>query len=120
MPERLDLIDLPKLRTRCLDDDAFVRQMLSIFIEAAPQTLARLRDAVIAANAADVRRHAHTLKGSAANLSAEALRGAAAELESTAETATPEALRTAAARLQTLMDQSIAEAQRLRAGMKPA
>ena len=74
-------IDQADLLQRCMNDPAFVRQMLTIFREYAPKTLGQLRQTVDAADWPAARRHAHTLKGSAANVSAAPLRAVAMQME---------------------------------------
>jgi HPt (histidine-containing phosphotransfer) domain-containing protein len=103
-------IDLQKLRTRCLDDDEFVGQMLKIFSEVAPRTFESLRDAVSSGDLPAARRHAHTLKGSAANLSAELLRIAAAEAETQADHQDTAGLAASVGRIGMLLERTIAEA----------
>jgi len=80
-------IDWPDFEARCLHDAEFIREMLEIFVKIAPQTLVTLQAAVAAGDWPTARRHAHTLKGSAANLSAHALRDHAADAEFAADNA---------------------------------
>ncbi|HEX8339818.1 MAG TPA: Hpt domain-containing protein [Tepidisphaeraceae bacterium] len=85
------------MRARCLDDREFTRQMLAVFREFAPQTLLQLRQSTETMALADARRHAHMLKGSAANLAAADLQSAAAAAEDAAAAGDAPALRTAVA-----------------------
>jgi len=78
-------IDREKLLARCLDDVEFTRQMLQIFQDQSPATLTRLCESVNAGAWEDAKRHAHTLKGTAGNLSAAALQAAAARVEKLVE-----------------------------------
>ena len=77
-------IDRQQLLGRCLNDPAFMRQMLDVFSNFVPQTVANLRAALDAGDVEATRRFAHTLKGSAANVSAEALRQIAFAAEQSA------------------------------------
>lgn len=72
-----DPIDWPQLKKRCLNDDAFVREMVAIFSKHAPILVAGLKTAVAAGDTPAAKKQAHTLKGSAANLAAESLRASA-------------------------------------------
>lgn len=81
MPSPLALINREELFQRCLEDAAFMHQMLSVFRESAPALAQDLHRAVASENWLDARRHAHTLKGSAANLAIETLRGLALRAE---------------------------------------
>lgn len=74
-------IDRNTLVARCLDDPDFVRQLLGLFTSTAPTQMLKLRSALSGEDVREAIRIAHTLKGSAANLSAEGLRQAAAEVE---------------------------------------
>jgi len=75
------IVDRTDLLQRCMNDQAFVTQMLEVFREYAPKTLKLLHDAATAGDWTAARRHAHTLKGSAANISAGALKTRAQETE---------------------------------------
>ncbi|MBC7783269.1 MAG: Hpt domain-containing protein [Burkholderiales bacterium] len=55
--------------------------MLSAFIEIAPTTMHALREAIATGQTSDAQRHAHTLKGSAANLAMPTLEKLAREME---------------------------------------
>lgn len=79
------MIDRDQLLSRCLNDVQFTLQMLAVFCEAAPRTARQLETAITEGALTDAKRHAHTLKGSAANLAIEDLRLQAARLEMLAE-----------------------------------
>jgi HPt (histidine-containing phosphotransfer) domain-containing protein len=84
--------------------------MLTLFVEVAPRTFEAFDTAVKAADLSTARRHAHTLKGSAANLSAELLRVAAAEAESHADQKDIPGLVASVGRIRMLLERTVAEA----------
>lgn len=67
MSEPVDIANLQMLKEVIGDD---LKDILSSFIQIAPDTLENIRQAVASENADDLRLHAHTLKGSAANIGA--------------------------------------------------
>jgi HPt (histidine-containing phosphotransfer) domain-containing protein len=74
-------VDEAEARARLgLSEEAF-RRILARFTEALPATLAALRDAVAAGDREAAVRHAHSIAGSAGNVGAAALHGAAKGLE---------------------------------------
>ena len=77
-------IDWPLLKKRCLNDDAFVRELVGVFQTHGTGLLNQLRSAASAGTLPVAQKHAHTLKGSAANLAAEPLRAAALAAENAA------------------------------------
>jgi len=79
-------IDWPQLKKRCLDDDTFVRELVAVFQRHGRGPLDQLRVAAAAGVLPAAQKHAHTLKGSAANLAAEPLRAAALAAENAART----------------------------------
>lgn len=69
---------------RALDtdgDNAFLREIVGIFLQDTPQRLTELRTSLAAGDATKFARAAHSLKGSASNLGAVRLSAAAAQLE---------------------------------------
>jgi signal transduction histidine kinase/DNA-binding response OmpR family regulator len=74
-------LDYEVFRHRCLDKDEVAHRILRRFQETAEGTLQQLEQALNANQTEDACRHAHSLKGAAANLSAEPLRKKAAEME---------------------------------------
>jgi signal transduction histidine kinase/DNA-binding response OmpR family regulator/HPt (histidine-containing phosphotransfer) domain-containing protein len=83
-PAGVDLpgIDVPGTLARLGIERATLERMLLKFADGQRQTLAALRDAVLAGDAAAAARHAHAIAGAAGNLGADALLGAAKEMES--------------------------------------
>jgi HPt (histidine-containing phosphotransfer) domain-containing protein len=63
------------------DNDAFIREVLGIFLEDTPQRIAELDTSLAAGDAPKFSRAAHSIKGSSANLGAASLRGMAEQLE---------------------------------------
>lgn len=73
--------DLGSLSARCLGNLDFAISLLDRFAAGAETSIERLRTAAERGDLPDLAREAHSLKGSAANLSADSLRDAAASLE---------------------------------------
>ena len=74
-------LDYETFRHRCMDNDEVARRILRRFLETIEGTLDQLEQALTANQTDTARRHAHSLKGAAANLSAEPVRRKAAEME---------------------------------------
>lgn len=72
------------MRRRLGADDELIADLLTLFLEDYPATMATLEEAVRARNADATRRGAHALKGSASNMSAHTVVAAAAALETAA------------------------------------
>ncbi|MCP5104335.1 MAG: Hpt domain-containing protein [bacterium] len=79
------VFDRTALFNRLGEDDGFVREVIEGFLEDIPTRFAVLEEAFEQGDAVLVRRHAHTIKGAAANISAYALREAAGAVESAVE-----------------------------------
>ena len=73
--------DEGSLRQRLGGDDELMTDVIRVFLEDLPMRLAEIRDAVNRRNADALRTAAHTLKGSAGNLSADGVFEAARVLE---------------------------------------
>jgi len=78
------VFDGESLLQRLMGDRELAEIVLNVFLGDAPLVLRRLCDALSESNAAGARLHAHTLKGSAATVSAEALRAVALAMETAA------------------------------------
>jgi len=63
------------------DNDEFLREIATIFLEGTPERIAELEDCLPAQDIERFTRAAHSIKGSSANLGALALRAAAEKLE---------------------------------------
>lgn len=75
------IIDWPNLKARLMDDMDFCREVLESFIEDASLRIERCGEALHAGRWEQAQREAHTVKGAAANVSAEVCRATALELE---------------------------------------
>jgi CheY-like chemotaxis protein/HPt (histidine-containing phosphotransfer) domain-containing protein len=80
------VLDLRQLTERCLGDDAFVEQILRLFVTKARDSVARIEASIESGEAERIASSAHELKGSAGNVAAMRLGTAVAELESAART----------------------------------
>ncbi|HVS50930.1 MAG TPA: Hpt domain-containing protein [Opitutaceae bacterium] len=65
------------------DDDAFLREIVGIFLEDTPQRVAELEESLAAGDVPKFTRAAHSIKGSSSNLGAMRLRAIAEKLEHT-------------------------------------
>lgn len=63
------------------DDDAFLREIVSIYLEDTPKRIAELDQSLGAADRPKFTRAAHSIKGSSANVGAMAVRAVAETLE---------------------------------------
>lgn len=101
----------PELLSRTMDDPRFAAKMIAVFRTETVDQVAALRRGAVEGDRAGVRNWAHTLRGSAANMSGEALAHAAEALENAAPSASTqeleallEAIETQVARLFTAME----------------
>ncbi len=86
-PKDLDGQDLPwkaypvldrrELMERLEEDEELIQSVLELFLHSVPEVIAKLAEAVEAENFDEIRFHAHTIKGMAANISARRIREAA-------------------------------------------
>jgi HPt (histidine-containing phosphotransfer) domain-containing protein len=74
-------IDVVSLLDRCMSDSAFAVEMLGLFAGQTPTLLAEVEAALAAGDTVKTAKAAHAIKGSAANMSAEAVRAAALRVE---------------------------------------
>lgn len=81
---RIEVFHREQLLERCGEDAERARDMVTGFLNTAPQALARLAQAVAAGDAVGARREAQWLKGSAQRLGAEGLAWVSLGLEETA------------------------------------
>ena len=72
------------LLARLMGDQGLAGKLIAIFLEDAPQRLLALKDRLAARDACGARLQAHTLKGAAATVSAEALRSVCSEVQEAA------------------------------------
>ncbi len=80
-------IEFESLLARCMGDKDFTREMLGLFRTQFSQNLAALEVGIAAGDTEAVRKSAHAMKGSAANLSAAPLSKLCAAVESEAKSA---------------------------------
>lgn len=74
-------IDLASLLQRCMNDPSFVCMLLGKVGPQFQQLMRQLDEAVAAKNFEQIARLAHSVKGTSANLSAEAVRACSEQLE---------------------------------------
>jgi signal transduction histidine kinase/CheY-like chemotaxis protein len=79
-----------KLRERFGGDEETVKDILDSFFQEAPEFLDKIKEAIHNQDMEDIESLSHALKGTAANVNAEALRKAALELEIQAKKDNPE------------------------------
>ncbi|MBN2843963.1 MAG: PAS domain S-box protein [Sedimentisphaerales bacterium] len=77
--------DLADILERMADDHEVVLTVISAFLSNTPAQLKTLSDIVAGGNAQDIARQAHTIKGAAANLSANKMKQLALEIENAAK-----------------------------------
>ena len=83
----LDPQAIDSLRAISPDDGGeFLNELIDIYLADTPQRIAEIEQCLASQNAGDLTRAAHSIKGSAANLGAAALRTAAEKLEHHART----------------------------------
>lgn len=76
-----DVLDLDRLRNRCMGNIALLERVLDQFHKRLPEELEELERALEQRDSEQVARVAHRIKGTSANVSAEGLQRAAAEIE---------------------------------------
>ena len=67
--EYKDIFDVDKFIKRNLNDRGLSRDVATIFIDKGEEYISSIRRAIAGVNAAELRQHAHRLKGAAANFS---------------------------------------------------
>jgi len=87
LPTTIDrgIFDAEDLLHRVMDDAELMQAVLAAFLEDIPKQQTSLRTSLQAGDIAVARRHAHTIKGAAGNVSASALRETARAMEKLAE-----------------------------------
>jgi HPt (histidine-containing phosphotransfer) domain-containing protein len=68
------------------DNDAFLREVVGMFLSDTPERIAELEESVRSADGVRFTRAAHSIKGSSSNLGADALREAAERAENDSDT----------------------------------
>lgn len=95
-----DLFDKQGMLQRLMHDEGLARSVIETFLEDMPLQIAALRDFIEAGEAEQAERQAHTIKGAAANVGGEVLRGAAAAMEKSAARGDIDSLGSAVAELE--------------------
>ncbi len=80
------IFDRQELMQRVGDDEELFEELLAVYLEDTGMQLAKLRQAAEEEDWVQAANHAHTIKGSSANIAAHALKGAAHEVEKAAKT----------------------------------
>ena len=88
------------LEERMMDDADLVRKVVDAFLSDIPRQIDMLKGALDAGDSRAVERHAHSIKGAAANVSAEALRTVALTVEQAGTAGDMEAARSLAPRIE--------------------
>ena len=88
MPQPIiDPAAIQTLRELCPgDNDAFLREIVGMFQQDTPLRITELEDSLGAGDAVTFKRAAHSIKGSSANMGANALKDVAGSLESASDT----------------------------------
>ncbi|MGH8309487.1 MAG: Hpt domain-containing protein, partial [Steroidobacteraceae bacterium] len=107
------VIDARRFREVTMGDAELARGLVGTFIDSGRRALADVESGITKGDAALVRRAAHTLKGTSANMGADALRAAAAELERAAETQPARTLRDPLRRLEERFETARTQLERL-------
>jgi HPt (histidine-containing phosphotransfer) domain-containing protein len=102
-------LDIADMRRRLGDDEALIADLLGLFLEDCAARMQAISAAVASGQLDAVRRGAHQLKGSAANLAAGGAVEAAGTLESMAERGEADAIDAQFARLTLEVEQLVAE-----------
>ena len=85
-------MDFTRVESLCAGNRDFERRWLTTFLDDLERRRADIETAMAEGDLEALRRHAHTVKGSSANLGADALSHAAGELERTAASGNAELL----------------------------
>ena len=80
-----NIFNYEELLSRLMGDEALAGKVIAAFLDDAPKQLRALKRMLDDGDSVGARRQAHTLKGAAATLSAEALRAASCEIQNAAE-----------------------------------
>ncbi len=86
-PDKADslVFDKAGVMERLMDDEALAREVSGVFLADTPKRISALRDCLDAGDAKGAELHAHSIKGSSANVGGEILRAAAFALEQDAK-----------------------------------
>ena len=109
------VFDAAALQRRVLHDDELLRDVITSFCEDLPTRIEQLVSALRAGDMTAVKRHAHTIKGTSANVSADALSALALSIEEGADRGADN-LEQLAKRLQPELERLKRATERLKAG----
>lgn len=85
-PEQRRIFDNAAFAARLLNETTAIQEVLQLFLDNMPKRIQNLAQSIAGQNKENAVREAHSIKGSAANISAEPLRAAAAQLEKNCQT----------------------------------
>lgn len=88
------IFDQEAVLARLDNDRELLQELISLFVEMLQQELDGLQSALVVGDADASRRHAHSIKGAAANIGAEAIRICASDLEKEARDGNIQVVRT--------------------------
>jgi two-component system sensor histidine kinase/response regulator len=83
-PNDVEIVDWCAAVARLGGDDELLREMVEVFLQECPKYMAAIHNALAGADAKELRRAAHTLKGSMGHFAAQAAHDAAMQLENLA------------------------------------
>lgn len=99
------ILNREELLGRLDGDEAFLAELVALFLNDQPRLVSGIRQAVSAGDAPALARAAHTLKGSVSNFCAPAATAAAARLERASQAGDWPAIPSAVQQLEALLDQ---------------
>jgi HPt (histidine-containing phosphotransfer) domain-containing protein len=102
----LSVFNRKDMKARLLDDDAIVAAVVEEFLNDMPRQLRAVRDFLESGDRKGLSRQLHTIKGTSAHLSAEALREAAASMEQALNEGRIDLLAAMARRLETTFERT--------------
>ncbi len=92
-PNLPPVFDKKALLQRLMDDEELAQSILAIYLTETPKQIRELKNSLKKSDMSGAELHAHTIKGSSANIGAEALRGAALTVEKCAKAGDAEGAR---------------------------
>lgn len=97
--------DKPSALMRAADDEALLIELMALLVDATEQSLVEIKASLASGDAASIVGPAHSIKGSAANLSVEAIRELALEMETAGREEDLAAVKKMAPQMERLIDQ---------------
>lgn len=77
----MEIIDLSRIKETSDGDKTFEKELIEMYLEDAKELIHKIEEAYVQQNFENLRRYAHTLKGSSANIGADAMRQGALNVE---------------------------------------